>query len=295
VLSQNKGEALKALQYTPPPSRTTASDYPKFKLNIKVAAESGVMIRNDLFDAEAKGDLTVVNTLEAPRLLGSADLIAGKINFKDRSFQIQTANAVFDNPAVLNPSFTLTANADVNGTKIQMYASGRLNSWKLEFSSNPVMPESEILSLLATGMTSSDAKKLSASDRAAMEQGEAASLLLNSLDFNRDMQSKTGIQIGLDESTAPQQQGTSVFKPQTSADSIAQPKIVIKRKIGSRFDLSYGQTVSNSTTSNAKEVTGEYHVTPGFSLMGVWDNYETIDAQERTSFGGDIKFQTRFK
>jgi autotransporter translocation and assembly factor TamB len=297
VLAGGKGDALKAIQYAPPPSRAGAADYPKFKLNIRVAADGGVMIRNDLFNAEARGKLTVVNTIETPRLLGSAELIAGKLLFKDREFQIQSSSAVFDNPTVLNPSITLAANTDVSGTKIQLYASGRLpDNWKIELSSNPVMPEPEIISLLATGMTSSDARKLSASDRTSVEQGEAASLLLNSLDFNRDIQAKTGFQFNIDESSAPQQ-GTSVIsKPQVGVtDSIAQPKIVIKRRIGSRFELSYGQTVSNSSTYSAKEVTGEYHFTNSFSALGVFDNYETADAPHQNSFGADLKFQTRFK
>lgn len=296
VMSQGKGETLKALQYTPPPSRIGAADYPKFKLNLLVAAESGVMIRNDLFDAEGRGKLRIVNTLEAPRLLGTAELIAGKLNFKDRSFQIQTATATFDNPAVINPSIVLSANTDVGGTKIQLYASGRLpDRWKIELSSNPVMPEPEIISLLATGMTSTDARKLSAADRSTIEQGEAASLLLNSLDFNRDLQAKTGFAVDINEANSAAQTGASAFDKPGAADGTAQPKLVIRRKIGSRFELSYGQTVGSSTVSNGRAVTGEYRFTSGFSALGVYDNYGTSDARQRQSFGADLKFQTRFK
>jgi translocation and assembly module TamB len=215
--------------------------------------------------------------------------------FKDRTFQIQSANATFDNPTVINPAFSMAANADVSGTKIQMYINGHLDSWKLDLSSNPQMPESEILSLLALGYTSGDTKRMSTTDRSVYEQSEAASLLLHSLDFNREVQNKTGLQIQLDESVTPQQQGTSIFKPTTGAESIAQPKIVIRRQIGKRFDLSYGTTVGGTSSSAEKEVNAEYHFTPGFSVLGVWDNYETIDTQERTSIGMDLKFQTRFK
>jgi hypothetical protein len=285
----------KALQYTPPPSGTHSSDYPKFKLNIGAVADNGIIIQNDLFDIEAKGRFTVVNTIEAPRILGTAELISGKLLFKDRNFQIQSASASFDNPTVINPSFSLAANTEINGTKIQMYVNGKLDNIKVDLSSNPVMPESEILSLLALGYTSGEAKRLSATDRSAFEQGEAASLLLHSLDFNREVQDKTGLQIQLDEAVNPQQQGTSVLKPQSTAESVAQPKIVIKRQIGKRFDLSYATTVGGSTSSAAKEINAEFHFTPGFSVMGVWDNYETVDTVERTSMGLDLKFQTRFK
>ncbi len=293
---QKKGETLKALQYTPPPTSRRASDIPLFKLNINAVAERGVLIQNDLFDAEAKGRFTLVNTLEAPRVIGTAEIIAGKLLFKDRTFQIQSANANFDNPTVINPSFTLVSTTEVGGTKIQMYVTGRMDALKVELTSNPVLPESEILTLLALGVSSSDAKKLSATDRSVFEQGEAASLLLHSLDFNREVQSKTGLQIQLDESIAPQLQGTSIFKPLNQSDSVAAPKIVIKRQIGKRIDLSYGTTVGSATANSQRQVNAEYHVKPGFfSVLGVWDTYETIDTKERTSLGLDLKFQTRFK
>src|SRR5262249_35759318 len=153
--------------------------------------------------AEAKGHVTVINTLEAPRILGTAELLSGsRMQFKDRTFQIQAASATFDNPTVINPSFSLSASTDVNRVKINLFASGRLggtDQWKLELSSNPVMPESELISLLALGITSSDSKRFSPSDRAVVEQGEAASLLLHSLDFNREVRNKTGLEVQLDE------------------------------------------------------------------------------------------------
>ena len=295
VLQQKKAEGPKTLQYTPGPNSQTesSSTVSKFKLNIEVAAEKDILVKNDLFDAEFKGKLRIVNTLEAPRVLGNAELIQGRLIFKDRIFNIQSASGTFDNPTTINPSFNLTASTDVNGTKIQLYAAGRLNSWKPELTSNPVMAESEILSLLALGITANEAKRFSAGDRSAIEQGEAASLLLNSLDFNREVQNKTGFQIQLDESVNTQT-GTSAFRPQSQSETTAAPKIVIRKKVGDRLTLSAGSTVGVGTNQQ-KEVNAEFHVNPGFSVIGVFDQTETVDAQDRKSMGVDLKWQTRFK
>lgn len=292
VLGQKQSGAPKVMQYMPEPGKKDESSYPKFKLNIDITAERGVLVQNDLFDAELKGDLTIVNTIEVPRVVGTVGLVSGKMIFKNRVFQLQSASANFDNPLVLNPSFELTANTEVNSVKVQLYASGRIDSLKIDLSSNPVMPESEILSLLALGFTSSEINHLSVSDRSAMEQGEAASLLLHSLDFNREVQNKTGFQIQLDEAVNPQV-GTSAFRPQTQTSSTAGPKIVIRKQIGEKIDLSYGSTVG--VGNNMKEANAEIHVNPGFSILGVWDAYETLDAQEKDSYGLDLKWQKRFK
>lgn len=294
------GAGLKALQYAPPPVSNKESGYSKFKLDIQVEAQNGVQISNDLFkDVQVKGKLTLINTLEAPRLLGTAEIIQGKILFKDHVFTIQSANANFDTPNVINPSFNLNANTEVNGTKIQMYATGRLEKMKIEFSAIPAMQESEILSLLAMGLTSSDAKKLSATDLNAVQQGEAASLVLHSLDFNRDLEDKTGFQVRLDESVNPMQ-GVSAFRPQTQVDSAAAPQITIRRKLGERVSLSAGSTVGVGT-NKSNQVNLDFSVNRDLSVTGVYNSYGTTgsaaDAQniQQNSVGFDVKFQKRFK
>lgn len=293
VLQQKSGSGLKAVQYTPPPS-SRGSDYPRFKLNIDVKGENGILVQNDLFDVETRAQITLVNTLEAPRLLGNVEVIQGRMMFKDRTFQIQSGTAVFDNPTVLNPRFNLTANTDLSGIKVNLYAAGRMDKWKVELTSTPSMPEGDIISLLALGMTSSDAKRLSQSDRTLFEQGEAASLLLHSLDFNREVENRTGLQFQLEESVNAQQ-GTSIFRPSTQSDTSAAPKIVIKKQITKNVDISYGSTVGVGTGSQ-QEVNAEVQVSPGFSVIGVYDNYQTTDTKNKQeSYGLDFKVQKRFK
>ncbi len=290
VMQRSNGAGFKSALYTPPPLSRAQDDSPRFKLKIDVQADRNVIIQNDLFDAEVKGRLTVVNTIEVPRLLGNAEMIRGKMVFKDRAFQIQSASMSFDNPAVINPKFNLTATTEVNDTKIQLYAQGRLDQIKIELSSNPVMAENEILSLLALGLTSNEVQKLRSGEAGdSFDQGEAASLVLHSLDFNRDVQEKTGFQIGLD-GTVKDQLGTSIFSPKSSESTgTASPKITIKRKIGDRLDVSVGSTMGGGTGSQ-REVNAEVKILPGLSVIGVWD-----EGVEQQSYGVDLKLQKRFK
>ena len=289
-------QGLKAAQYAPPPTRQAESGLSKFHLNIDVDAPKGIIIQNDLFrDVELKCNLTVVNTMEAPRILGRADVISGKLLFKDHVFQIQNATANFDTPTAINPILDLNANTEVNRVKIQMFASGRQDKLKFELTSNPAMQESEILSLLTMGLTSADAKKLNASDLSVVQQGEAASLVLHSLDFNRDLEDKTGFQVKLDE-TVNTQQGVNAFRPQ--GDAIAAPQITIRRNLGDRLSLSAGSTVGIGT-NKASQVNLDFSVNPDISITGVFNNYGTFGTADnqtiQNSGGFDLKFQKRFK
>src|SRR5690606_9468725 len=146
-----------------------------FKLDIAAVADSGVLVKNDLFDAELRADVRLVNTIERPRLLGSAEVVRGKLSFKDQDFQIDSSKIEFDNPTVIDPKFSLGASTEVKGVKVQLYASGRMSDWKLELSSNPSMSETEIISLLAIGLTAEQLGRMGSPDRGVLQQKDAAS------------------------------------------------------------------------------------------------------------------------
>ncbi len=293
ILAQNQSLGLKSAYYFPSFSSEPERQWAQFNLDIEVKAEKEVRVQNEFFDAELRGQVKVIRTLQTPRLLGKAEIIDGKLYFKDRVFQIQSGVVNFNNPTLINPEFNLSAVTEVGPTKIFLFVSGNSQNFKTEFNSNPSLPEPEILSLLALGMTSDEVKKVGVEDRSTMDKSGAASLLLHSMDFNRDVQNKTGFQIQLDESLS-QQQGSSAFRPKNETDVGAAPKIVVKKKIGRQFEFSLGSTVGVGTSSE-REVNAEFQVTPNFSVIGVWDSLDSSDAKNTTSYGLDLKLQKRFK
>ncbi len=266
-----------------------------FNLDLNVTANQGFVVRNEIIDAEFKGKVHMTGAPDNPRMLGDGQLVQGKILFKDRPFIFESVKVEFDDPNQLNPKFSASALADVNPYKIRLLAYGRASSWKPEFSSTPFLPESEIFSLLASGYTAaSEASRYKTRDRSLVSQGEAASLILHSMDFSKDVQSRTGLQFDVEEAV-DSQYANSVFRPQNLSDNMASPKLVIKRQLGKNLVLGVGSTVGVGS-ENQKEVNMEYKLTPGASALGVWNNIEEMDTREtRTSFGLDLKFHRRFK
>ncbi len=308
MLNQKRAsDGFKAVQYLPSTSAKGEAPTSSFKLNISLETPHGVLVQNDLFrDVVAQGKMTLVNTLDTPRVLGRMEVTQGKLIFKDHVFHIQSASALFDSPTVMNPSFDLMAHTEANGVKIQMFATGRKSDMKIEMTSNPSMQESEIFSLLALGLTSSDAKKLSATDLGYIQQGEAASLVLHSLDFNRELEDRTGFQVLVDESVNTQQ-GVSAFRPQAQNETGAAPQITIKKKFGDRFSVSAGSTMGFGS-SKSNQINLDYSVSSDLSVNGVLSNYgsnvagatsgaatDAQASQTQNSFGLDLKFITRFK
>lgn len=292
--ARQKGGVLKTARYMPNESSAQQGGSSWFRLNLKARGDGNLFMKNELMDAEGSVDVTLINTIEVPRVLGTAQIIQGKLLFKDRVFTIQSGDVVFDNPTTIAPRYNVTSVAEVNETKIQMYVSGVGEKMKIELTSEPAMAESEILSLLAIGLTQEEMKRLKASDQTLIEQGQAANLLLQSLDFNRDVQEKTGVRIDLEEAIT-RDQGTSVFRPQSQSESTAAPKLVIKRKILPKTELSVGATVGVGTNTQ-QEVSAEYQLNPNVSVQGVWNLLDNESTGEKPqSFGVDLKFQKRFK
>jgi hypothetical protein len=294
-IAGTRGPGLRSVQYLPPATASSTAAVPLFRLDIAVSAPGNIIVQNELMDLEAKGELHIVGAIDSPKPIGTVTAVQGKILFKDRAFQIQSGTMEFDNPAVINPRYEVLASTEVANRRIQLFSSGRFDEQKFEFSSNPPMPEADILNLLALGVVGDDTKKFRSTDRSAYENGEAASLVLHSLDFNREVQNKTGFSIAVDEAV-DDQRGTSAFSRTSNADNATAPKIVIRRQLGERVGISAGSTVGVGT-SIQREVNAEVNVTPGLSVIGVWDSIEgnTAEDPKRSSFGVDLKVQKRFK
>lgn len=294
-IANARGGGLKTAQYMPT-TRGRTSETSLFALDLAVSAPGNVIVQNELMDLEAKGDLRIVGTIDQPRPLGKGYAVQGKILFKDRVFQVQSGSLEFDSPRTINPKFEVIGMTEISNRKITLYSQGRFDNFKIEFTSNPPLSEPEILSLLALGINPDEVKRFRNTDRSAYEQGEAASLVLHSLDFNREVQNKTGFQIGVDEAV-DDQTGQSIFKRgAVDPNNAASPKIVIRRKVGKRVDFGVASTVGVGTNIQ-REANVEVKVTNGLSVIGVWDTFEGAnqDDNRRNSLGVDLKLQKRFK
>ncbi len=270
-----------------------------FEFDLGINSNQGFFVRNEVLDAEFKGKARLVGTPSAPGILGEGRLIQGKVLFKDRPFVFDNVKIDFDDPHRLDPKFSAGAICDVNQYKIRVLAYGRASKWKAEFSSTPYLKENDIFAVLSsggvgTGTGSSEGSRFAVRDRSYVSQGEAASLILHSMDFGKDVQSKTGFRFDVEEAIDTQT-AASVFRPQNLSENVASPKVVIKRSVGKNISLSFGSTVGVGSR-NLREMNAEYKLVPGMSMLGVWNTIEAVNTREsRTSFGLDLKFNRRFK
>ncbi len=131
----------------------------KTELNIDIIIPQRAFVRGRGLDSEWFGDLHVRGTTAAPRISGELKPVRGQFNFADRVFTLGDGSLRFDGGEKIDPSLDLQAHFDAKDLSVTVTISGSSTKPKIQLTSQPFLPENEILSRILFG---SDASQLSA-------------------------------------------------------------------------------------------------------------------------------------
>lgn len=121
--------------------------------DIAIRAPSTIRARNSLLQqVVARADVRLVGTFERPGLQGTIDLERGDVLFQGKRYQIRDATISFNNPNAIEPFFDLEAETRVRVPgetyRVTIRASGLDPFRTMTFTSDPPLPEYELLALL---------------------------------------------------------------------------------------------------------------------------------------------------
>jgi hypothetical protein len=261
-----------------------------YEIRIKAIAENGVFVQNNLLDAEFKGEVTLLNTFEFPQIVARAELVRGKLLFRNTAFTLDHAYIRAPNPEVFNPQFSIGGVANVDSYRISIFASGTIEKPKISLSSSPSIPQEDIVSLLAFGYRGEDARKVNPSDTSAITYSEVGSILLEQLQINQNLSSK-----GLKVSVSPSlnESEASIIRPNST--QTASPKVNVKTQIMKNLDASFGGTVG-SAQGQSLDARLEYRLSRKASVSAVYEQTPGLDINDvKSSYGADLKFRWGFK
>jgi translocation and assembly module TamB len=132
----------------PPPSTEPDPAEPLpglFNLDLRVRASNQIFVSGMGLESEWSADLRVGGTSAAPALTGRAELIRGTYSFAGRRFELDDDSSVTFAGGT-NPLLNIRASGDVQGTTITINIGGRAQNPQISFSSNPQLPQDELLS-----------------------------------------------------------------------------------------------------------------------------------------------------
>jgi hypothetical protein len=241
------------------------------RLNIDIRSNNGLVIDNELARVNGSFRLTLRGTPAYPSLTGRAEAGDGTIFFRGNRFVISHAYADFIDRNRINPVLDIRAEADVKTYRLILDATGTLDNFSLNITSDPPMSTVDILSLLTTGMT--DTGSPNAERESQMAGMSAASVLSENL---------TGV-IGKRVQRIFGLESFRVDPFLAGAENNPTARITISERISPDLVVTFSRNLS---TNEEQVVVIEYDVGKDLSVIGTRD--------EDGKFGIDFRLRKRF-
>ncbi len=241
------------------------------ELNINLYGDEDIIIDNNVVNAPARIDLVILGTLKSPSLIGRVELKGGKIFFRNNEFTIINASADFTDPMRINPFFEIVARTRVKEYRIHLSLEGYVDQFNLSLTSEPMLDEIDILSLLTVGELGTKLKGF----EGGIGASEAASFLTGKLQetIEERLRNITGFDRIQVEPYVSEITGT------------IGPKVTVsKRLLSDRLYVTYTTSLGNAPEQSLRL---EFFLSDNIALVGERDELGTL--------GADLKFRVEFK
>ena len=165
----------------PPPDLSNigikAAPFKDWTLDLKIITKDPFLVRSNLAGIDIISDLRITGTGAKPVPLGRINTDTGVLTLPFSRVNLDNAEVLFTAESGFNANLNVEASSNVNGTNIDAYVYGRVLQPKYTLTSDPALPEEDIITLISTGSTRSELASTGGSAAAS----KAALLLFKSL------------------------------------------------------------------------------------------------------------------
>ncbi|HZT34040.1 MAG TPA: translocation/assembly module TamB domain-containing protein [Bryobacteraceae bacterium] len=249
------------------------------RFDVQIETSPSLTVQSSLTqDVVMEGSLRLRGTVSNPALLGRINVVQGQLVFFGTRYTIDQGSISFYNPVRIEPLVNVDLQTRARGVDVILNIAGPLNKLALTPRSDPPMPFSQIVSLLATGSSPattdlSYSNPLATSLQAAQPPG-ASSLLAEAVanPVSGRLQRFFGVtKLRIDPSL-------------TGVEFNPQARITLEQQITPNITFTY---VTNVTSTNPLVVQIEWAVNQRWSVIAVRD--------ESGVFGMDFFYKKRFR
>ncbi|MBI2521596.1 MAG: translocation/assembly module TamB domain-containing protein [Bdellovibrio sp.] len=271
--------------------------------NVNLSFLSPLVLRNQLMEFYVMGNSNIWGSEFTINMQSKIDIVPGqsKVFFKGHEFVISKGTIEFDKVnGVKNPLINIRGSTRISGYNIIFDGSGFLDNLTVNFHSEPMLAQEDILSLLTIGVTSQVSKNLQSSDLEAVTSMSLGSILMDQFGVSENLNKSVGVKLSVlpelgQDDINPMQGRAGTAEPGASKMKSA-TKIKIQKKV-KEFDLSFSSTFGGSLQQK-QEMNINYNLRPDVSVQGVYEMYSTDSTNNRTSpdsAGVDLIWKKTFK
>lgn len=246
----------------------------QFDVQADSAPDARVEWNGARFDADA--NMRIRGTWENPILLGHIALRNGQITFGGNKFTVTRGDIDFTNPFRLDPDLSIQATSTVSQYQVTLDLTGKADHLNLSYRSDPPLPASDIVSLLALGSPTESTQYATTTGGANGTQMGATTLLSEAI--SSQLGGRVEKLFGITSFRV------DPFLAGTGTEQNAATRVTVQQQLSKNISVIYS---SNVTGSQEQLIQIEYHVTPDLSVIALRDINGT--------FSLDIVRKTRFK
>jgi len=151
------------------PTAGIPAPFRDWTLNLTLRTEEPFLIRGNLATGSVEGSLEIGGTLGNPAPTGKVMLSKARASLPFSSVSVTEGTMTFSPASGFDPVLEFRGNAEPRPYRVTFYVYGRASDPQMVLTSNPPLPENEIMTLLATGTTTSGLEDPQAASSRALQ------------------------------------------------------------------------------------------------------------------------------
>jgi translocation and assembly module TamB len=242
------------------------------KLDVAVRTAPELQMKTAVARLSGDADLRLRGSLARPSVLGRADILEGDATFNGIKFRLERGDITFANPVAIEPQVDLQATTHVRNYDLDLTITGTPDRLNVNYRSEPPLPKSDIIALLALGRTSEESEQLQQQSGQNALSDEATAMIINQA-INQTVSSRLQKLFGVSRIKIDPQGLATETNPTARG-----PQITIEQEFANNVSLTYSTNVSQSSQ---QIIEGEYFFTRNVSAVGTRDQNGVVSFDVR--------------
>lgn len=243
----------------------TAANSPlsSIKLDIHVQTAPELQMRTAIARLSGDADLRLRGSVARPAVLGRVDVLEGQATFHGTRFTLERGDITFANPVAIEPQLNLQASTHVRNYDLNITITGTPDrGLNINYRSEPPLPKSDIIALLALGRTNEESAQLQEQSGQSVFSDQATAAILSQA-LNTTVSNRLQRLFGASNIKIDPQGLTTETNPTARG-----PQVTIEQEFANNISLTYSTNVSQSSQ---QIIQGEYYFNRNVSAVGTRD------------------------
>jgi len=235
-------------------------------------ASPALQVSTSLAKVSGDIDLHIRGTLADPSILGRVNILHGTVYFNGTNYQVQRGDITFLNPTTIEPVLNLAFTTRIAGYDINLSLDGPVDRLHTTYRSDPPLPSSDIISLLAfrqcpTSATFTcspsaveQAENYSASASPSFTETASNQILGEAL--NATLSNRVQHLFGISRVKISPEVANTIGNPSA--------RITVEQQVSNNVTVTY---VTDVSQAEQQVIQVEYNINRNFSIVAVRDQF----------------------